>query len=177
MPAVRRLIRAAGDRTHRSSSIRGAVASVSIRRSAHQQTRTYGNAYSGTSNPARHVSPSGVTRCPVAWTGPIRQAHDQSDILVTVNGSHRPKNVRTLPEVPSLIRGGWASTSSTLGPQSDHRRVSTNRFQTRSGGASIRRETTIRRPSGVSAIASAARSRSSQPSDLPNTCPCSTHRI
>jgi hypothetical protein len=144
-----------------SSSIWVAVASVSICRSAHQQTRRYGNAKSGTSNPTRHDSSAGITRWPVAWTGPIRQAHDHSDAPVTVNGSQPPKYVRTRPVDPASIRGGWASTSSTLGPHSGHRRVSTSRFQTRSGGAAICRQITTRTPSGVFAIESVDRSRSS----------------
>ncbi|MFW6265403.1 MAG: hypothetical protein ACOC2A_01355, partial [Halanaeroarchaeum sp.] len=77
------------------------VASLSIRLRAHQQTRTYGNAYIGTSNPARQPSPSGVTRWPVAWTGPIRQAHDHLETRVTVNGTQRPETVRTRPLVPA----------------------------------------------------------------------------
>ena len=138
-----------------------AVASRSICRSAHQQTRRYGNANSGTSNPTRHDSSAGITRWPVAWTGPIRQAHDHSDALVTVNGSQPPREVRTRPVDPVSIRGGWASTSSTLGPHSGHRRVSTSRSQTRSGGAAMCRQITSRNPSGVFSIASVDRSRSS----------------
>jgi hypothetical protein len=131
-----------------------AVRSRSIRPNARRQTGTYGAAQRGTSNPIRQPPPTSTdsTRCPVAPTPATRQVHRRSRQVSTRNGTRSPPTVRTCPSVPTSIKRSSHSTPVTDGPHSSHLVVSVNSSQAALGGASTRRDTRRRRPSGVRTV-------------------------